>query len=558
MAGYDDGRVLVFDTASGRSLPALPSVDSDAAGVVRLPPASPSARLAALEPARLGRQPDWTGWEARNTAALAFRPDGALVVGSEVGQLRIVDPATGRVIRRLTGAPPLTSNNRLLLSPDGSVLVSTGWRGVVRWDLARGRPAWVSPLPEDSCGSVGLLPEQGLVLCGGRYGRVESLFLADGRRSPARFDMQHGEVSDLLVTADGTTLAQLSRSRPVVARWALDGTGPVTRSRPVAGLPLGYDASGGLLLTSGPDLVDRTYGPFPVLRVVDARSGALVRRISGYARAWWSARPGHLLAWDDSGTGYLVDARSGRRTLTLQGGFGGPADGAAAAADGRVLLAWSQDSGLGVRPVWEAWDLRTGEILGAGEMPGQVQLGGTTTADGAIGVWSGAGTVTTFRTATRDTIARRDQVVAAAVSPTGLVAASATDGRLAFLRAPSLRGAGRSVSGNPGTMHQLAFSSDGRVLAARGGDGTLRIIDVPARTQLGEPIEVGVGADRRIALRPDGRELAMSTGSGLSFWDLRVSRWRTEACRLAGRNLTRGEWSSYLSATGEYRRTCPA
>ncbi|HEX6935583.1 MAG TPA: BTAD domain-containing putative transcriptional regulator, partial [Actinomycetes bacterium] len=411
VAGYDDGRVLVFDTASGRSLPALPSVDSDAAGVVRLPPASPSARLAALEPARLGRQPDWTGWEARHTAALAFRPDGALVVGSEVGQLRIVDPATGRVIRRLTGAPPLTSNNRLLLSPDGSVLVSTGWRGVVRWDLARGRPAWVSPLPEDSCGSVGLLPEQGLVLCGGRYGRVESLFLADGRRSPARFDMQHGEVSDLLVTADGTTLAQLSRSRPVVARWALDGTGPVTRSRPVAGLPLGYDASGGLLLTSGPDLVDRTYGPFPALRVVDARSGALVRRISGYARAWWSARPGHLLAWDDSGTGYLVDARSGRRTLTLQGGFGGPPDGAAAAADGRVLLAWSQDSGLGVRPVWEAWDLRTGEILGAGEMPGQVQLGGTTTADGAIGVWSGAGTVTTFRTATRDTVARRDQVV---------------------------------------------------------------------------------------------------------------------------------------------------
>jgi WD40 repeat protein len=264
------------------------------------------------------------------------------------------------------------------------------------------------------------------------------------------------------------------------------------------------------------------------------------------------------VAWTASGTAHLVDARSGRPAATLQGGFGVPAAGAAAATGGRVLLAWSEDSGLGVRPVWEAWDLRTGEILGIAEVPGQVQLGGTTTEDGAIGVWSGADMVETFRPATEETIARREDVVAAAVSPTGLVAASTSDGRLAFLRAPSLRPTGNPLPGTPGAMQQLTFSSDGRTLAARGGDGTVRVVDVHARTQLGEPIEVGAGTDRRIALRPDGRELVLSTGRGLSFWDLRVRRWRAEACRLAGRNLTRGEWSAYLSAVGDYRRTCSA
>jgi hypothetical protein len=342
----------------------------------------------------------------------------------------------------------------------------------------------------------------------------------------------------------------------VVARWALDGTGPVTRTLGLSWAPVGYDASGRLLLTAGPDLTERTSGAFPVIRVVNARSGALVRRVEDYARAFWTARPGQLAAWTD-GTGHLVDARSGRQALTLQAGFGVPADGAAAATGGRVLLAWSEDSGLGVRPVWEAWDLRTGEILGVAEVPGQTQLGASTTEDGAIGVWSGGGTVASFRTATEDTLARRDDVSAAAVSPTGLVAASTADGRLVFLRARSLRADGRPLPGNPGAMQQLAFSNDGRTLAARGGDGTLRIVDVHARTQLGEPIEVGVGADRRIALRPDGRELVLSTGRGLVFWDLRARRWRTEACRLAGRNLTRGEWSAYLSAVGDYRRTCP-
>jgi hypothetical protein len=436
-------------------------------------------------------------------------------------------------------------------------MLSTGSRGLVRWDLSNRRPSWVAAVPEDRCLSVAVLPEQGRVLCGGRFGRVESLDLADGASTAERFDMQHGQVSELLVTADGRSLLELSESQPVVATWALDGTGPVTRRLAVPGTPLGYDAAGDLLLTEGPDLVDRTYETSPVLRVVDARTGAAVRRLRGYARAWWSARPGRLVAWDDYGTGYVVDARSGRRLLRLQGGFGGPAGGIAAAAGGRLLLAWSQDAGLAGRPVWEVWDLRTGEIRASGQFLGNPQLNGSTTASGDVGVWSGGGAVASFSTASGDGIARREGVEAAAVSPAGVVAASRADGRLAFLRAPSLRPAGRALPGSPGVMRQLAFSRDGRLLAAQGGDGSVRVVDVAARVQLGEPIEVGVGPDRRTALRADGRELLVSAEAALSLWDLRPTVWRREACRVAGRNLTSAEWATHLSGAGDVRRTCP-
>jgi DNA-binding SARP family transcriptional activator/WD40 repeat protein len=557
VSGYDDGRVLVFDTRTGSPLPELGSVDDERAGVVRLPPAGPAARLAALDRYRDGRDADYTGWGVRYTAALAFQPDGRLVVGSEVGSLRVVDPSSGRVLQQLTGAPPLTSNNRLVMSPDASVLVSTGSRGVVRWNLRTGRPAWVADVSEDRCGSVALLRQQERVLCGGRYGKVESLHVADGRSIPAQLNLQHGRVSGLLVTPDGTALVELSESEPVVGAWALDGTGPVMRRLPVPWGPVGYDASGGLLLTSGPDEVDRTYGPYPALRIVNARSGAMVRRLRGYEEAWWSARPGVLVAWDDFGTGYLVDARTGRRKLTLQGGFGGETDGLSAAAGGRVLFAWSDDSGLAGRPVWEAWDLRTGESLRSGFFTGTEQLGGSLTSRGDVAVWSGANAVRSLRVGDGQVMASREGVGAAAVSPTGVVAASTADGRLAFLDASSLRADGPPLPGSPGLMRALGFSRDGRLLAAHGGDDLLRLVDVEARTQLGEPIQV-TGGDPRSALRPDGRELVVTAEGSLAFWDLRPSRWQAAACRLVGRNLTRQEWDTYLSAAGEYRRTCPA
>ncbi len=77
--GYDDGHVLVFDTAGRSQLPELLTVTSRAPGVRLLP--------------TVGSAPAFT--EHRHTAALAFLPDGTLLAGSEVGIVRVVDPRDG-------------------------------------------------------------------------------------------------------------------------------------------------------------------------------------------------------------------------------------------------------------------------------------------------------------------------------------------------------------------------------------------------------------------------------------------------------------------------------
>jgi hypothetical protein len=49
---------------------------------------------------------------------------------------------------------------------------------------------------------------------------------------------------------------------------------------------------------------------------------------------------------------------------------------------------------------------------------------------------------------------------------------------------------------------------------------------------------------------------AVATGDGIVAWDLDPASWELAACRLAGRNLTRGEWDRYLGDLAPYRATC--
>ena len=217
VSGYSDGRVLIFDTQGRARLPVLLNVYQNAPGVRRLGP--------------FGAAPDTDAARTvRHTAALTFRPDGQLLAGSTTGVVRLVDPATGRETRRFTGAPALTSNTTFTSTPDGQVLLSTGTAGIVRWDPRTGRPLWSALIGQDRCGTATVVGDQ--VLCGGRFGRVESLDLRTGSPTAARYDMQHGPLSDLVVTPTGRTLVELADTQPVIARWRLNGTGPITRLLP--------------------------------------------------------------------------------------------------------------------------------------------------------------------------------------------------------------------------------------------------------------------------------------------------------------------------------------
>lgn len=543
VSGYDNGRVLVFDTGTAGGLPELANVDDTAVGVVQPPPPASGPR------SYFGR---------RHTAAVAFTAAGELLAGSERGQLRVIDPVTGRVVRRLTGAPPLSTTNRLVQSADGTVLVSTGTDAVVRWDPENQRPLWVQRLDETSCHAVALGPDDGTVLCGGRSGQVTELDVRTGAVTGRRFDMQRGPLAGLVPAADGTALLELSRTEPVLARWHLDGAGPVGRRLPGAAARLAFDAGGRLLLASGPPTYVNDRGVRrPVTRLLEWPTGQLLRTLTpDEVFPIWTGHPGQLAAWTEPGPGYVRDARTGRVVRRLDGGFGDPAWGGAVFGDGRWLLGWGSEFLHSRRPVWKVWDLRDGQGVAAGTTDGG--RSGSLTPDGRTLVWSGDGEVSAYAVEGGRLLARRTGVHHAAVSPRGVLVASLEDGRLVTLDRDTLRVRDALLPAAPGRMEELRFTGDGRLLAARGGDGRVRIVDVRGRRQLGEPVRLTTGSLLTVAMHPAGRAVLLGGSDQVVSWDLRPGAWRRAACRLAGRSLTREEWAVYLEGLGPYRRTCPA
>lgn len=536
-SGYVDGRVLIFDTEGRTRLPQVPNVFQRVRGVRQLSP--------------IGSASPTNSENVRHTAALSFRPDGLLLAGSISGVVQLVDPASGHSVRRFTGAPILTSNNTFATSPDGTALLSTGTAGVVRWDPSTGRPLWYALIGEDRCRTAEVLGDH--LLCGGRSGRVELLDLETGRPTEGNYDMQLGPVSDLIVSADARTLVELGDTQTMVARWRVDGDGPVTRLLPVSGVPMGYDVSGRLLLTSGSGVTKGDLGrPHPEWKVVDARSGVVVEDDDREAAPIWTGEPQRLLTWTDEGNGVIRDVVTKQVVGRVEGGLGEAPFGTSVGAAGTRVLGW-----LGAFPertdAWEVWDLRSGKAVASKLVRG---ANGFLSPTGGFLVWTDDNGISTYRVSTGDRIAERPDLLAAGVSSTSLVAATSEDGGLRFLDVRTLRHTGPPLAGTSGPVEQAMFSRDGTMLAALSRDGTVRLVDIASR-QLGEPITVTVGGDRSIALRGDGKALAQPSLYGVLIWDLRPASWQAAACRVSGRDLSRDEWQTYLSAIGHYRTVCP-
>ena len=107
-----------------------------------------------------------------------------------------------------------------------------------------------------------------------------------------------------------------------------------------------------------------------------------------------------------------------------------------------------------------------------------------------------------------------------------------------------------------GEVNSRQFSRDGAVVLATSNDQTVSLYDVASGTRLGDPIPTAAPFIVPGFLYPGGQSIAITSREGVAIWDLQPSHLLDAACRIAGRNLTRTEWTTYLGHLGPYRNTC--
>jgi DNA-binding SARP family transcriptional activator/WD40 repeat protein len=516
---------------------------------------------------------------ARDTAAVDFGPDGLIYLGSMLGDIRVIDPRTTQVVRTYS-APLLSSHNQIVASR-GDLLVTAGDEAAVAIDTSTGTTLWTIHRERGSnaCSTIAVAPASGRLYCGniystgarqniGRVGKLEERDLATGLPTGVVIDSQQGTVGDVAITADEGELFVFSHNAPVISKWNLDGTGPVTTRvvRHRGSIAAAFDPTGTILLvthyTSTSSLfVDERPGGVDDVYLWDPVADRMIDPLDGIFRANWAGPRGRLVALFTDGTAGFYDLATHSRVngpgvqlldsdLTTQATSSDGSRYYIGYLDGRIQT-FDTATGEQLQPIIETHGV-FGSISGTAE--GQKVI--------TTGFRDGAWSMTVYDATTGRALGTVPDLNAAQVGPDAILIAANVLGDITEYDLETLKPLD-SFPGVRGLVNSsgLKFSADGTVLSARSFDRTVSVYDVATHTRIGDPIPLDVTSPQGgSSLRADGTALAIGGGSGngLAIWDLDPAHLADAACSLAGRNLSRTEWDTYLGALGVYRRTCPA
>ena len=505
-----------------------------------------------------------------DTGAVELDGRGGVYLGSMNGPVRLVD-ARSMAVTRTYPAPPLTTHNHLELTRDG-VLVGGGDQGLIAWDVRTERRLWSAELGDDReewpCYSEAFVVAEAVnrLYCGSGYGEIDERDLRTGERTGQRLDNQRGESGDFSLATDNE-LVEFGRG--YVARWRLDGSGPVARLvAPAAVSAAGYDESGRYLA-----VVPR--GSFRPNDVIDVERGRRVVHEDLDADAHWLGGQTLLLRHETGSV--LVDVESGRRwrpgnpkVKRAETVFPAEDDEHAWAVQTSRQVA-GPDGPQDVSDVLE-FEVPSGRLTGRKfTVPGYPNTVEQTPDDRTVWVtyWRRIGIWLAYEDDFQTLAVRVDLRTGRAGEE--LTAAASTldvDGGRERLVGSDYLGEIReydpvtqkpiaTLPGSRGAVWNLRFSDDGRRFLASGIDGLINVYDTEGWTRLATIPSYPVMGIAEGWLRPDGRAVAVNGRLGVSEWSLEPAGLARAACRLAGRNLTHAEWATYLGEE-HYRRTCPA
>jgi WD40 repeat protein/energy-coupling factor transporter ATP-binding protein EcfA2 len=454
---------------------------------------------------RLGR-----GWEW-----VAVAPNGraaALPAGVE-GAVAVLDLRSGAV-RKLrgrhaswvTGAAFNEAGTLVTAADDGSLIV---------WDTASGEPSETLEGHAGRAWGPVFTPDGGTFFTAALDGAIIAWDLRGDRRLGRRFALQGenlagnealGELRPT-VSPDGESFA-IAAPDGTVSIWDA-GRLSQRRSplRPARGpLDARYLPDGTLAF-----LANGTLG------FLDPATGAVRTRVrlsapEGAPPGVLAVQPGGArLAVATAGTIRVFDGVTRRevtRPLPLDG-----ATGLALSPDGGQLAAALEDGRV------EFWDLRRRARIAATEESAPIGRALAYSPDGAF------------------------------------VATGSEEGYLRIWDAATARLRDKPVLAHAGSVLDVGFSRDGRLLFTAGSDGVVSLWDAASVRQLGSPLPVAPGAVAA-SFTPDGRQLVAVADSRRGVvWSVDPEAWKRHACAVAGRVLTRDEWSRLLPDR-PYRPAC--
>ena len=483
-------------------------------------------------------------------SAAAISPDGsAIAVGSQTGQVSFVDPSTGDT-RPGTGAHGSTVTS-LTYSPDGRAVASTGTNNkVIIWDPQTAGPAQVLTAPAEQVQYVAFSPDGATLYTSSLGGLLLEWDLTGDRSFGRRFPLGRGSpccrtvlppAPPLAVSPDGSTFAVRLGTSTV-------GLFSTHTLHQLASFTIGPK---GTMITA------LTWSPTrPILAVAGYSGLVQLWRVDGAPRpvrslAGLHAVPGApeaIQALTFSPDGQLLAASDSSRTDT-QGIMGAvlPQNGAHFA----TLAIWRATNGKLVVPK----DLGTGPGLsGALAFSRDGKLLAASRPDGSVLVLDPA----TGQVRQTHHPFGADETVSLAFAPNGTLATGTQGGIVQLWNQTSGLQAAGPVAVAAGPVTSIAFDPTGQRFATTGGqDGTVKLWSSSMLVQEGTTLNTEQGVDTTAVFEPGGKELLVVDDHGNGFtWPTSLAAWEQRACTVAGRNLTRAEWTRYLPGH-PYSRICP-
>ena len=484
-------------------------------------------------------------------SAAAISPDGATIaLGSQTGQVSFVDPSTGHA-RPGTGAHG-TAVTTLTYSPGGRAVASTGNDNkVIIWDPQTARPAKVLTAPAEQVQYVAFSPGGTTLYTASLGGVLLEWDLTGDRGFGRHFPLGRGSpccrtvlppAPPLAVSPDGSTFAVRLGTSTVglfsthtlhqLASFTIEPKGTMitalawSPTRPVLAVA-GYSGLVQLWRVDGPPRLARS------LTGLHAVPGA----------------PEAIQALTFSPDGQLLAASDSSRTETR--GIVGT-DLTQYGEHFAALAIWRASNGTLVVP---QIDLVTGRGLsGALAFSRDGKLLAASRPDSSVLILDPAtGQV-------RQTLHPfgADDTVSLAFAPSGTLATGTQGGIIQLWNPVSGDQAAGPVAVAAGPVTSIAFDPTGQRFATTGGqDGTIKLWSSSTLQQEGTALNTEQGAATTAAFEPGGKGLLVVDDHGNGFtWPTSLAAWEQRACTIAGRNLTRAEWTQYLPGHS-YTRVCP-